>query len=107
MCPLRGMMAILQGYAIPPEQYSQFSVLGNLKPMDDALPLDFGLLEIDRETERRAGGSQVVKTLRGVLVGEALHTFQLHQRHVFDEDIGKVFSDILALVSYSPAGQFD
>jgi hypothetical protein len=35
-----------------------------------------------------------------VLVGEALHTFQLHQQHVFDEDIGKAFSDILALVSY-------
>jgi hypothetical protein len=54
------MMAILQGYAIPPEQYSQFSVLGNLKPMDDTLPLDFGLLEIDRETRasgRRLAGS--------------------------------------------------
>ena len=34
--------------------------------MDDALPLDFGLLEIDRKTEGPAGGSQVVEALRGV-----------------------------------------
>ena len=38
--------------------------------------------------------------MRGVLVGKALHAFQLHKQHVFDEDIGKVFADILALVGY-------
>jgi hypothetical protein len=36
-----------------------------------------------------------------VFVGEAIHTFQLDHQHVFDEDIGKVFSDTGALVDYS------
>ena len=68
--------------------------------MDDTLPLDFGLLEIDEKTEGPAGGSQIVETLRGVFVGEALHTFQLDHQHVFDEDISTVFSDRVALVGY-------
>jgi hypothetical protein len=67
--------------------------LGNLKPEDDTLPFDFGLLEIDEKTKGLAGGSQIVETLRGVFVDEALDTFQLDHQHVFDEDIGKVFSN--------------
>jgi len=35
-----------------------------------------------------------------VLVSEALHTFQLDHQYVFDEDITKVFSDIVAFVGY-------
>jgi hypothetical protein len=34
-----------------------------------------------------------------VFAGEALDTFQLDHEHVFDEDIGKVFSNVVALVS--------
>ena len=59
--------------------------------LDDTLPFDFGLLEIDQETKSSAGGSQIVETLRRVFVGQALDTFQFHHLHVFDEDIGKVF----------------
>ena len=68
--------------------------------MDDTLPLDFGLLEIDWNTEGPAGGSQIVETLRGVFVGEALHTLQLDHQDVFDDDISKVFSGIMALAGY-------
>ena len=68
--------------------------------MDDPLPLDFGLLEIDQKTEGPAGGSQIVEALRGVLVGEALHTFQLDHQHVFHEEIREEFSDVVALVGY-------
>ena len=66
--------------------------------MDNALPLDFGLLEIDEKTDGPAGGSQIVETLRGVLAGEPLHTFQLDHQYVFDEQVGKVFSHRLTLV---------
>ena len=66
--------------------------------MDDALPLDFGLLEIDEKTDGPAGGSQIVETLRGVLAGEPLHTFQLDHQHALDEQVGKVFSHRLTLV---------
>jgi hypothetical protein len=68
------------------------------KPMDDTLPLDFRLLEIDQKTDGLAGGSQIVDTLRGVLAGQPFHTFQLDHQHVFDEQIGKVLSDRVTLV---------
>jgi hypothetical protein len=46
----------------------------------------------------RLGGSQIVETLGGVFVSQALDTFQLDHQHIFDEDIGKVFSDGVAFV---------
>ena len=73
-------------------------LFGNRKSMDDALPLDLGLLEIDEKTDGLAGGSQIVETLRGVLAGEPLHTFQLDRQHAFDEEIGKVFSHRVPLL---------
>ena len=36
--------------------------------------------------------------MRGVFVGEALHTLQFDRQDVFDDDSSKVFSDIMALV---------
>jgi hypothetical protein len=38
--------------------------------MDDTLPLDFRLLEIDEKTDGPAEGSQIVDTLLGVLAGQ-------------------------------------
>jgi hypothetical protein len=35
-----------------------------------------------------------------MFVGEALHTFQLYHQNVFDEDIGRVFSQRRVLVDY-------
>ena len=67
-------------------------MLGNLKCQDDTPPLDLGLLKIHEQTEGQAGGSQIVKTLRHVFVGEAFGTFQLHHQHILDKEIGKVFS---------------
>ena len=66
--------------------------------MDDTLPLDFRLLEIDEKTDGAAGGSQIVETLRSVLAGEPIHTFQLDHQHVFDEEIRKVLAGRVALV---------
>jgi len=68
--------------------------------VDDSLPLDLGSLEIDKQTQSSARGSQVVETLRGVFVGETLGTFELDDQHIFHEDIGKVLSHAMALVSY-------
>lgn len=36
--------------------------------------------------------------MRGVFVREAFHTFQLDHQLVFDEDIGEVLSNAVALV---------
>ena len=68
--------------------------------MHDALPLDFGLLEIDEKTQGATGGPQVVEALCGVLIGKTINAFQLHHQHVLDQDIGKVFAHIVALVRY-------
>ena len=66
--------------------------------MDDTLPLDFGLLEIDEKTDGPAGGSQIVETLRDVFVGEVLYALQLDHEHVFDEDVGVVLTHGVAFV---------
>ena len=68
--------------------------------MDNSLPLNLGFLEIDEQTQRPARGSQIIETLRGVFVGETLGAFQLHDQHVFYENIGKVLSYPMSLVSY-------
>jgi hypothetical protein len=75
-----------------------------MEPQDDTLPLDFGLLEIDKKTEGQSRGSKIVETLRRVLVGETLDTFQLDHQHIFHEDAGKEFSSGLAIVSHGKRG---
>jgi hypothetical protein len=55
----------------------------------DPPPLGFGSLEIDEE----ADGSP------GVFIGEALHAFQFDNAHVFDQDIGIVFANIVTLIN--------
>ena len=72
-----------------PRHRRRLKRFGNLEPKVDTLPLDFGLLEIDRKTERPARSSRIVETLRGVFAGQAFHTFQFDHQHVFDERIGK------------------
>lgn len=74
--------------------------LGKVKSIDDSLPFDFGLLKIDQKTKGAAGGSQVVDALRSVLIGEALDTLELDYQRLFNEDIGEVFSNVLAFVKY-------
>src|ERR1035437_6687497 len=70
----------------------------NPKPLDDTLPLDFRLLEIAQKTDGPAGDSLVVETLRSVLAGEPIYTFQLDDQHVFDEEICTVLSGRVAFV---------
>src|SRR5664280_2354442 len=69
-----------------------------LKPVDDALPFDFGFLEIDQQTQPEAGGWQIVEALRSMLVGKTIHAFQFDHQDVLDEDVGKILADRLALV---------
>jgi hypothetical protein len=38
--------------------------------------------------------------LRRVFIGEALYALQFDNEHAFDEDIGIVFPNVLALVSH-------
>ena len=66
--------------------------------LNDTPPLNFGLLETDQKANGPAGGSQVIEALRTVFVREPLDTFQVDKQRVFGENIGKVFSDVLALV---------
>ena len=64
-----------------------------LKAINDALPLDPGLLEIDEKTNGPAGSSQIIETLRGMFVGKTLYALQLDNQYVFDQNIRKIFSD--------------
>ena len=66
--------------------------------MDDPLPLDSWPLKIDQKTETPARSAQVVQTLGGVLGRQAFDAFQFDHQHVFNKDIGVVFSHILALI---------
>jgi|SRR5579864_55127 len=77
---------------------SRLNQIGHLVPLDDAPPLNFGFLEIDQKANGPARGSQIVDALRDRFIGEPIYTLQLNHQHVLDEDIGKVFSDVLALV---------
>ncbi len=80
----------------PPRPASQ--AVRKPQTLDDTLPLDFRLLEIDQKTDGPAGDSQIVETLRSVLAGEPIYTFQLDDQHVFDEEICKVLSGRVAFV---------
>ena len=81
---------------------------GRLKPVgkakNDALPLDFGLLEIDEKAHGPAGGPQIVETLCGVLVGKAFGTFQFQHQRVFDKEIREILSHRMPLVDYGQRG---
>jgi len=57
-----------------------------------------GFLEIDKQAQSLARGSQVVETLRGVFAGEPCGTSQLDHQYIFHEDIGKVLSHAMALM---------
>jgi len=57
-----------------PRHGRRLKLFGNRKSMDDALPLDFGILEIDEKTDGPAGGSQIVETLRAVCSPESRPT---------------------------------
>ncbi len=61
--------------------------------MDDPLPLDFGFLE-----DGKAGGSKIIETLRHMFFGEAVDTLQFDDQYIFDENISKVISHVMALV---------
>ena len=69
-----------------------------METVDDPLPFDGWPLKIDQKTETPARGAQVVQTLGGVLGRQAFDAFQFDHQHVFNKDIGVVFSHILALI---------
>ncbi len=69
-----------------------------MESVDYSLPLDFGFLKVDEETEGKAGGSEVVDALGGVLVGEAVYAFQFDRELIFDHDIRQVVAYGMAFV---------
>ena len=77
---------------------------GTLKPVDDTPPLDLRFLEIHKKTEGQAGSSQIIKTLCGVFIDKLCGTLQLHHQYALDEQVGKVFSHAVALVSNGKRG---
>jgi hypothetical protein len=66
--------------------------------INNTLPLDFRLLEIDRKADVPPRGPQVVDALRDVLVGETLHAFEFDNQNVLDKNVGRVLADALALI---------
>ena len=64
-----------------------------------ASPLDLRFAEINEQTHCSSRGLQVVQTLRCVLLREMFDTFQLDHEHVFDENIGEVFTDASSFIS--------
>jgi len=65
----------------------------------DPPPLGFGSLEIDEEADGSPRGSQGVETWRGVFLGEALYALQFDNEHVFNQDIGIVFANVVTLIA--------
>ena len=57
---------------------------------DDALPLDFGLLEMDKQAHGPGGGPHIVETLGCVFGGKALRTLQLDHQHILHKEIRKI-----------------
>src|SRR5689334_20642390 len=74
------------------------------KSENDSLPLDFGVLEIDQETNRPARGSQIIQTLCGVLLGKPFGTFQFHHQHVLYQQIREIVSYRIPLVHHGQRG---
>ena len=66
--------------------------------VDDSLPLDIGLLEVDQKGQAQAGGLEIVDALRQVFVGETICAFELDEDAVLDQKVGQVFADTLALI---------
>jgi hypothetical protein len=58
---------------------------------------DFAV-EIDQQSSRLAEYPHVRKELRLMEPEQPFHTLDLHDHHVFDEDVRPVFTDHLALV---------
>lgn len=74
--------------------------LPRLEFQDDTLPFHGRFLEIHQETDTHAGGSQVVQTLRHVLVGQTLDTLQFDNECLFHEEVGEVLPYRLSFVSH-------
>ena len=55
-------------------------------------------MKVDEKTNRPAGSAEIVQALCDVLIAEPLSTFQLDYEQVFDQDVGELFTDIVALV---------
>jgi hypothetical protein len=56
-------------------------------------PFDFGVLEVDQKAKPESRGTQIIQTLRGVLVGETFHALQFHDQDAVHEDVGEILAD--------------
>jgi hypothetical protein len=57
-----------------------------------------GFWKIDEQTDQADGGAQVIQALRSVLDAKPLDAFQFEHKHALNENIGKIFSDVRALM---------
>jgi hypothetical protein len=75
-----------------------------LELVNHALPFDFRTLEVDEKADGEAGSAQIVKALSSVVRDEALDAFQFKYDAIFDQNIGKIFTDVVPLVRYLEGG---
>jgi hypothetical protein len=66
--------------------------LGELKAVDDSLPVEFRFLEVHEQAGIEAGRSKIVEALRSVLGGETVCALQFDQNQILDENIGEVLA---------------
>ena len=71
-----------------------------LEIVDDALPLHFGSLEVQKESEFDLGRFQIIDALGQVFICKSIYAFQFHYELVFDQDVGMVVADSLPFVEY-------
>jgi hypothetical protein len=71
---------------------------------NDSLPLGFGFLEIDQQADGKAEGPEIVETLHHVLVVKPLDAFQLQDEDIFNDDVGEIFTDVMAFIADGKRG---
>jgi deoxyribonuclease-4 len=69
-----------------------------LKVVDDSLPFEFWLLEVEQQRYRFSGGFEVVDALGHVFLPEVFGALQLHHKLLFYNEIGDVFANRLSFV---------
>jgi hypothetical protein len=56
-------------------------------------PSTLGFLEVDQKAKPESGGTQIIQTLRGVLVGETFHALQFHDQDAGHDDRVSLIAD--------------
>lgn len=68
--------------------------------VDDAPPLDFGLLKVQEKSEFNTRRFQIVYALGNVLVREPIGTFQFDYELIFNKKVGKIVAYMMPFVDH-------